>query len=129
MLTNTYQAGIGTRVLNFLTDTIIIAILSIIIFKYWKFYVFYYHFHFHNFWVFFFVTLFLYYTLLETFWGRTPGKWLSFTKVVNSKGNKPSLLAILLRSAVRLIPIDFLFIPFIGIPLHDYLSKTTLKEV
>ena len=129
MQTKIYQAGIGTRVLNFLIDTVIIAILAIVIFKYWNFYVFYYHFHDHNYWVFFFITLFLYYFLLEAFWGRTPGKWFSFTKVVDSKGNKPSVLAILLRSVLRLIPIDFIWIPFTGMPLHDYLSNTTLKEV
>lgn len=129
MHTTTYQAGIGTRVLNFLVDTILIAILSIGLMKYWKFYVFYYHIPHYNFWVFFFVVLFVYYMLLESLWGRTPGKWFSFTKVVDASGNKPSVVAIFVRSLVRLIPIDIFFIPFIGVPLHDYLSKTTLKEV
>ena len=129
MKTTSYQAGIGTRVLNFLIDTIIITILSIAIMKYWKFYVFYYHIPHYNFWFFFFFTLFVYYSLLESIWGRTPGKWFSFTKVVDPNGNKPSVINILWRSALRLIPFDIFFIPFTGMPLHDYLSKTTLKEV
>ena len=129
MQTTIYQAGIGTRVLNFLVDTILIAVLTIAVFKYWKFYVFYYHMPHYNFWVFFFVVLFVYYAVLESLWGRTPGKWFSFTKVVDMKGNKPSIVTILFRSLIRLVPIDFLFIPFIGAPLHDYLSKTTLKEI
>ena len=129
MQTQIYQAGIGTRVLNFLVDTIIIAILSMALMNYWKFYVFYYHIPHYNFWVFFFVVLFLYYVLFESFWGRTPGKWFSFTKVVDASGNKPSVVVILFRSLLRLVPIDIFFIPFIGMPLHDYLSKTTLKEI
>ena len=129
MQTTTYQAGIGTRVLNFIIDTIIIAILAIAWMKYWKFYVFYYHIQHYNFWEFFFATLFIYYSILESAWGRTPGKWFSFTKVVDASGNKPAVITILWRSALRLVPIDIFFIPFIGMPLHDYLSKTTLKEV
>jgi len=129
MTTTTYKAGIGTRVLNFLVDTILIAILSIGLMNYWKFYVFYYHIPHYNFWVFFFVVLFVYYALFEYFWGRTLGKWFSFTKVVDTNGRRPSAIAILIRSVARLIPIDIFFIPFIGAPLHDYLSKTTLHEI
>jgi uncharacterized RDD family membrane protein YckC len=60
---------------------------------------------------------------------RTPGKWVSYSKVVDKNGNRPSILAILLRSAVRMILIDMLFIPFLDKTLHDYLSHTEVVEV
>ncbi|HXL54878.1 MAG TPA: RDD family protein, partial [Chitinophagaceae bacterium] len=60
---------------------------------------------------------------------RTPGKWLSLSKVVNKKGKKTSFLQILLRSIVRLTIIDCFFIPFLDKPLHDYVSKTEVVEV
>ena len=129
MQTKTFQAGVGTRVLNFLVDTFIISVLAILLYKYWNFHVRWYHYTYHNFWVMFSVVLFIYYTFLEFLWGRTLGKWFSFTKVVDEDGKRPSIIKIFIRSATRLIPIDLFFIAFIGKPLHDYTSKTTLAEV
>ncbi|MDE3234628.1 MAG: RDD family protein [Bacteroidota bacterium] len=121
--------GIGSRVLNFLADTFIIFWIAYIIHHIWRWYVFYYSIHMFNFGVFFALALALYYTFCESIWGRTPGKWLSYSKVVDLQNQKPGLAVILFRSLVRLTVIDPFFIPFLDMPLHDYLSKTRVVEV
>jgi uncharacterized RDD family membrane protein YckC len=121
--------GIGTRVLNFFVDTILIAIISIICFNGYNFYVRFYELEPYNFGWFFFGVQFVYYTLFELAFGRSIGKFLSYSKVVNMQGKKPNLLATLIRSAIRLTIIDAFFIPFLNKTLHDYLSKTIVVEV
>ena len=121
--------GIGTRILNFLVDTLIIFVITYIVFKVRNWYVIYYHVRYFNFGWFFMIVLFIYYTFFEMLFARTPGKWCSYTKIVDRRGLKPSLIAVLVRSLVRLILIDMFFIPFLDKPLHDNLSKTELVEV
>ncbi len=120
--------GIGTRILNFLVDGLVILLLAYLFFKIHKWYVFYYKITYLNFGWFFFGTMFFYYLLLETIFAKTPGKWLTQTKVVNLYGNKPSFLAITIRSITRITIIDIFFIPFLDKTLHDYLSKTNVIE-
>src|SRR6476660_5766216 len=122
------QVGIGTRTLNFIIDTLIIFFLSLLAYNVWKFYAYYYHIIYIPFYYFFWIILFLYYILFESIFSRTPGKWLSLSKVVNKNGKKASFLQILLRSIARLTIIDCFFIPFLDKPLHDYLSKTEVVE-
>jgi uncharacterized RDD family membrane protein YckC len=121
--------GIGTRILNFLIDTLIIFVITFIVFKIRNWYVLYYHVRYFNFGWFFLGVLFIYYAIFEMLFARTPGKWFSYTKVVDRNGNKPSITAILIRSFVRMILIDMFFIPFLDKPLHDYISKTEVVEV
>ena len=121
--------GDGTRVFNFLIDTLLIFVLAFATFKIWNWYVIYWGYTYYNFGWFFFGTLFIYYTLFELIWTRTPGKWCSYSKVVNQQGKRPSVIQVLVRSLVRLTIIDMFFIPFLGKPLHDQLSRTTLVEV
>jgi uncharacterized RDD family membrane protein YckC len=123
------QVGDGTRVLNFLVDTLIIFILAYAGYKTWNWYVLYWGYTYYNFGWFFSSSLFVYYTFFEAIWKRTPGKWISYSKVVTLQGKKPSLLRILVRSIVRLTIIDLFFIPVFGKPLHDKLSGTILVEV
>ncbi len=123
------QVGIGTRVLNFLVDTLLIFLLSFASYKGWQFYSYYWGIIFIPFYVFFWIILLIYYLLFEFFFKRTPGKWLTFSKVVSVKKNKLFFLQIFLRSLVRLTIIDFLFIPFLNKTLHDYLSGTDVVEV
>jgi len=123
------QTGIGTRVLSFVIDTLIIFLITFILFKVWRWYVMYYRFTPYNFWIFFAIVLVIYYTVLESIFARTPGKWFSYSKVVTKDGKKPSFPAILLRSIVRLTIIDMFFIPFLDKTLHDYISKTEVVEV
>ncbi len=121
--------GIGTRIFNFLIDTIIVLVIAYIIFKIRNWYVYYYRVKYYHFGYFFFPVLFLYYTFFESVFARTPGKWMSYTKVVNQKNSKPSFVQVLIRSLVRLTIIDMFFIPFLDKTLHDYVSKTEVVEV
>ncbi|MDI9366041.1 MAG: RDD family protein [Flavobacterium sp.] len=123
------RVGIGTRVINFLVDTILIAIIAYFIAKGYRFYVYYYGYKGHNFAIFFWGTLLVYYTFFEAIFTRTPGKFLSYSKVVSSNGKRPNILQILVRSLVRITIIDMFFQPLLDKTLHDYLSKTDVVEV
>ena len=124
------MVGTGTRVLNFLIDTLIVAALSRALYTWYSFQVMYWHYPFVRPYVFLAVVLVLYYFIFESIFKRTPAKWLTLTKVVTKDGGRPNVLQILVRSLVRLIPIDCFFIPFLdGRTLHDYLSKTYIVEV
>jgi len=123
------QVGIGTRVINFIADTLLVVILSFIVNKVWDFYVIYWGYPYINPLLSFGTLLFIYYFIFELFWAKTPGKWLSYTKVVDKKGLKPGFIQIFLRSIVRLTIIDCFFIPFLNKPLHDYVSSTEVVEV
>ncbi len=129
------QVGIGTRILNFIVDCLVILLISYIISKVNDWYAeqfkiqnvpFKYQFQFGYL---FFTVLFFYYTLFELIFGRTIGKFLSFSKVVNSQNKKPNFFQIIIRSIVRLTIIDMFFIPFLDKTLHDYLSKTNVVEI
>ncbi len=122
------RVGLGTRVLNFLVDTILIFAISYGLYKWWTFYVMYWNREYIPFYVFFWCFLVVYYIFFESIFKRTPGKWLSISKVVTNKGKKPSFLQIVIRSIVRVTIIDCFFIPFLDKPLHDYLSKTEVVE-
>lgn len=123
------KVGIGTRVINCLVDTTLIFLLSYILFQVWKFYVFYYKYPYYPFWYFFTIVLVIYYLLFESLFARTPGKWLSYSKVVDKKGLKPKFLSIILRTFTRLIIIDCFFFPFMEKMLHDFTSNTEVVEV
>lgn len=123
------SVGDGTRALNFLIDTLLIFIIAYFSFGGWNWYVMYWGYPPYNFGWFFFGILFLYYFLFEIIFGRTPAKFFTYSKVVNHQGKKASLLAVLLRTITRLTLIDLFFIPFLGKPLHDYVSRTTLVEI
>ena len=124
------RVGIGTRVLNFVIDTTIIFLLSYAAFRGWRWYAVYYSAFFIPFYYFFWSFLIVYYIFFEAIFQRTPGKWVSLTKVVNEKRGKPSFAQIVIRSLVRLIIIDCFFIPFLNDrTLHDYLSKTEVVEI
>src|SRR5487761_2378963 len=120
------QVGIGTRVVNFVVDTLIIFVLSFEAFKGWEFYSYYWHIMYLPFYFFFWAVLFLYYLLFESIFSRSPAKWITLTRMVNRQGKKPGFSRILVRSLVRLTLIDCFFIPFLDVTLHDYLSKTTV---
>ncbi|MEI2709796.1 MAG: RDD family protein [Chitinophagaceae bacterium] len=120
--------GVGTRVINFMIDIILVSILAYIGFRVYNWYVLYYRIPFLNFWWFFAAANFVFYTILESIFSKTPGKWMSQTRVVNRKGFKASFGSIVLRSLIRLTVIDAFFIPFLDKPLHDYLSNTELIQ-
>ncbi len=122
------KVGDGTRILNFLIDGFLVFFLSFTTFKYWNFYVVNWHFKPINFWWFIAGVLLVYYNFFEIIWARTPGKWVSGSKVVKSDGGKASIGQVLGRSFLRLIVIDFFFNAFWGKPLHDKWTSTEVVE-
>jgi len=72
-----------------------------------------------------FGTFILYYVFFENKYQKTPGKMLTKTKVVNMKGEKPTLADIFVRTLLRLItPFDAVSFLFSKNGLHDRLSHT-----
>ncbi len=125
---NLKGTGVGTRAINFVIDNIFVFAIAYIGFKVYKWYVYYYHIAYFNFGWFFAASIVVYYTVLESIFARTPGKWFSHSKVVNQQGFRPSFVAILIRSLVRLTVIDMFFIPFLDKTLHDFVSKTEVVQ-
>jgi len=124
--------GIGTRVINFVVDFILILLLTYAAYTGWTFYVTYYNKTYFPFYDFLAAVTFLYYLFFEGIWRRTPGKWMSLTKVVSAEGKKASFGQIVVRSIIRVVGIaliDSLFLPILGRTLHDYVSKTYVVEV
>jgi uncharacterized RDD family membrane protein YckC len=121
-------AGDGTRTLNFLVDTALIFLVSLLLMRIWTWYVAYWDYPQLNFGWFFFGFLFVYYFVWEALLARTPGKMVSLTRVVNLRGMRPSVGQIFVRSAVRIFLLDLFFLPFLGVTLHDYLSKTRVVQ-
>ena len=64
-----------------------------------------------------------YYNLFEAWLGKTPAKFITRTRVVTLRGEKPGWLDILGRSLCRIIPFDALSFLF-GADWHDRFSKT-----
>ncbi|HVX51014.1 MAG TPA: RDD family protein [Chitinophagaceae bacterium] len=123
------KAGIGTRVMNFLVDTLLIFFISWGIYEWRSFYVYYYHVPPIDFYIVFWITLVIYYMLFEAIFARTPGKWLSISKVVTTQGRRPALWQVIIRSVLRATVIDCFFIPFLNDrTLHDYASQTMVIE-
>lgn len=72
----------------------------------------------------------IYYTIFEASTGRTFGKLITKTKVVNENGMKPSFSSILIRSFCRFIPLNaFSFLGSDAIGWHDTLSGTRVVDV
>lgn len=71
----------------------------------------------------------LYFTGFEFAFSKTPGKFITRTKVVNKDGSKPEFLMLLFRNACRLIPFDDLSYLFDQRGWHDRISRTyVIKE-
>jgi uncharacterized RDD family membrane protein YckC len=72
-----------------------------------------------------FLCLPIYYILMEGIFGRTLGKLITGTVVVDGFGNKPSFGKIIGRSFARLIPFEaFSFLGSTGRGWHDSLTDT-----
>jgi len=72
----------------------------------------------------------VFYGLFESVTTRTPGKYITGTKVVMRDGTRPNEATIFLRTVCRLIPFEA--ISFLGrytIGWHDSLSKTLVVDV
>ena len=76
-----------------------------------------------------FAIVFGYYAVLEGFTGRTIGKFITRTKVVDENGEKPDFNTILIRSLCRLIPFEqFSFLGSDSYGWHDKFSKTRVVK-
>ena len=110
----------AVRIGNFIIDFIIIFIAALIITIF--------SLRVHYFREIFYLTYFLYYFIFETFLGKTPGKFLTKTVVIDQKGKRPHFLRIILRTLLRFNPFDaisYLFGREQG--MHDFFSGTRLK--
>jgi len=75
----------------------------------------------------FYIIMFLYYFILEAIFQKTLGKIVTKTVVTDKYGNKPGFIKVMIRSFLRLIPIDgfsYLFGTEVG--FHDAGSSTRL---
>ncbi len=72
-----------------------------------------------------FVTMFIYYLATEALFARSFGKYVTGTIVVMEDGSKPDFQTILIRTANRLIPFEFLtFLQNGARGWHDSNSRT-----
>ncbi len=121
--------GIGTRVLNFIIDTLLIFGISWVCNYASNFHSYYYHTDGWPFYYFFWLVMVLYYLFFEQFFARTPAKWLTMSKVVAENGKRPAFWQILVRSLLRLtLIVDCVCIAFTERTLHDYVTKTAVVE-
>jgi uncharacterized RDD family membrane protein YckC len=74
--------------------------------------------------LYFLLEYFLYYFIFELLFSRTPGKFLTGTKVIDENEKKPSLKTLLIRNACRLIPFDGFSFLVVQRGWHDSISKT-----
>lgn len=71
----------------------------------------------------------VFYTVFETSTGKSPGKYITKTKVVTLTGEKPDFISILKRSLCRCIPFNAVSFLFTDNSFwHDSLSKTMVIE-
>jgi len=72
-----------------------------------------------------FGAMFAYYSFFESRWGRTVGKMITKTRVVDEHGNNITFNKAANRSFCRLIPFEaFSFLNQRGVGLHDSITKT-----
>lgn len=69
------------------------------------------------------VALSVYYLFFESLWGRTPGKLVMGTRVVDMRGGQPAFRDLVKRTLARLVPFEaFTFFGVRG--FHDRISDT-----
>lgn len=73
--------------------------------------------------------LLAFYCFFEGIWGRTPGKLVFGTAVVNLQGEKPSFPQIVGRTLCRFIPFEAFSFLGDGIGWHDSIPKTQVVRV
>ncbi|RMG21954.1 MAG: RDD family protein [Bacteroidetes bacterium] len=76
----------------------------------------------------YFITHFAYYITMESTLGKTLGKIITRTRVLDEMGQKPTSMQIVGRSFARLIPFDALSFLFGYTGWHDSLSRTVVVE-
>ena len=78
------------------------------------------------------VGLVVYYSFFEGIWGRTPGKWICGTRVVDESGRRASFGQVLGRTFSRMIPFEAFSLLFAADDdprgWHDSLPKTRVVK-
>ena len=119
------MVGKEKRLVNYCIDIVIIKIISMILDS-----IFEVAFSFSPVYLDGLVTFLTYYTLFEYFKCQTIGKMITKTYLVTVNNEKPKFTMVLLRSFLRLVPIDPLSYIFgFNYGIHDYYSKTKLIDV
>jgi uncharacterized RDD family membrane protein YckC len=72
---------------------------------------------------------YIYYLTFEYLFGQTIGKMITKTKVISTDGSKASFWKILLRTFLRMIPIDCISYLISSNGMHDNLSNTELVKL
>lgn len=102
------SASQGARFTNYFVDTIIQVIIMVVLGS--------------DLWL---AVFFGYYLFFETAFGKTPGKWLTKTRVISKTGRRPRFMQILGRTLTRLVPFEpFSFFGRKGRGWHDGWSGT-----
>lgn len=71
------------------------------------------------------IVIFVFYFFQEYFFGKTIGKFITKTHVVDKTGNKPSLIRLVVRTFSRLIPLEAItYLSKEKRGLHDIISTT-----
>jgi len=76
-----------------------------------------------------FTVMTLYYMLTEGITGRSLGKLITKTKVMDENDDKPSFMVMLGRTLCRFIPFDALSFLANGYGWHDSISKTKVVKI
>lgn len=79
--------------------------------------------------VYFFFLYVMFHAIFEYYFGKTPGKFLTKTKVVKKDGSKPTFINILGRNAARFIPFDAFSYLISERGWHDQISDTYVVYV
>jgi uncharacterized RDD family membrane protein YckC len=75
------------------------------------------------------ILLILYFFIFESLFQKTPAKFITRTKVVDLKGDKPKMRTFLLRSILRFLPFEIFSVSFNDKTWwHDRLSKTIVVQ-
>ncbi|MBU2709297.1 RDD family protein [Zooshikella marina] len=78
------------------------------------------------------ITFLVYFVPQEAIWGRTLGKLITQTKVVNRQGLKPNFFQVVIRTLCRLIPFDMLSFGSKNdrpVGWHDKIPRTYVIDV
>ncbi|MCT4587476.1 MAG: RDD family protein [Carboxylicivirga sp.] len=75
------------------------------------------------------ISTFIYYLFFESLTGRTPGKMITKTIVIDQNGHKPNFTTILLRTLCRFIPFNAFSFLIAENGWHDAFSKTKVVDV
>jgi uncharacterized RDD family membrane protein YckC len=135
----TREAGLGKRFANYILDLIFMMLLGLVIGVFLGLFFAFVSpeslsiFETDNFLIDYlmnFIIGMFYYSFFEAITGQTPAKYITKTRVVTEKGDKPDFNTIFIRSLCRFIPFEpFSFLGSGNRGWHDTISKTQVIEV